>query len=67
MTAGSNAIYLIFGAESILLLIAIFRFPSPKIKLVALSGLIACIIGFIFELLFFVNGIGIFNLHVGWH
>ncbi len=67
MSSGSSPIYLIFGAESIFLLIALFRFASPKIKLAALSGLVACIIGFIFELVLFINGIGIFDLRVNWH
>ena len=62
---GSSPIYLIFGVESILLLIAFFRFSSRKIKHATLSALLACIIGFIFEIVLFVNMIGIFDLRIG--
>ena len=61
---GSSSIYLIFGVESIILLIVILCFSSRKIKLVVLSALLACIIGFIFEIVLFINMIGIFDLRV---
>ena len=61
---GSSPIYLIFGMESIFLLITFFRFSSRKIKLAVLSALLACIIGFIFEIVLFINMIGIFDLRI---
>ena len=61
---GSSPIYLIFGVESIILLIVILCFSLRKIKLVVLSALLACIIGFIFEIVLFINLIGISDLRV---
>jgi hypothetical protein len=61
---GSSSIYLIFGVESIILLIVILCSSSRKIKLAALSALLACIIGFIFEIVLFINMIGIFDLRI---
>jgi hypothetical protein len=64
MTAGSSSIYLIFGVESIILLIVILCSSSRKIKLAALSALLACFIGFTFELVLFIDLIGISHLRI---
>lgn len=64
--AMNYSIYLVSGIQSVVLLFITLRSTSRRIKHAALARLVACILGFIFEIMLLVNHIGIFGLRVGF-